>query len=71
MQLGREVAVKILPADMADDRERLARFRREAHRLATLNHPHVAAIYVLQFAGSGFDTSTCNATDHKFAFVRR
>jgi predicted Ser/Thr protein kinase len=44
-KLDREVAVKILPAAMAQDRERLARFEREAKVLASLNHPHIAQIY--------------------------
>lgn len=35
--LGRDVAIKVLPADLARDAERLARFRREAHLLASLN----------------------------------
>jgi Tol biopolymer transport system component len=44
-KLGREVAVKVLPAGLASDPERLARFEREARVLASLNHPHIAAIY--------------------------
>ena len=44
-QLGRDVAVKILPAAFAADPERVARFEREAHVLAALNHPNIAAIY--------------------------
>src|SRR5262245_30796124 len=44
-RLKRQVAIKILPADLAADPERLARFQREAQVLASLNHPHVAAIY--------------------------
>jgi eukaryotic-like serine/threonine-protein kinase len=45
LKLGRDVAVKILPELFARDPERLARFRREAHLLASLNHPHIGAIY--------------------------
>jgi hypothetical protein len=43
--LDREVAIKILPATVADDRDRIARFEREAKLLASLNHPNIAAIY--------------------------
>jgi Tol biopolymer transport system component len=44
-RLGREVAVKVLPRIFSADAERLARFQREARLLASLNHPHIAAIY--------------------------
>jgi Tol biopolymer transport system component len=43
--LKRSVAIKVLPASVADDAERLARFQREAEVLAALNHPNIAAIY--------------------------
>jgi eukaryotic-like serine/threonine-protein kinase len=43
--LARQVAIKILPDAFAGDAERLARFEREAKTLASLNHPHIAAIY--------------------------
>jgi serine/threonine protein kinase len=43
--LKREVAIKVLPEDFAQDPDRLARFQREAELLATLNHPNIAAIY--------------------------
>jgi serine/threonine-protein kinase len=43
--LGRQVAIKILPAEFSTDPERLARFEREAKLLATLNHPNIAAVY--------------------------
>ncbi len=47
-QLGRDVALKVLPALFADDPERRARFAREARTLAALNHPHIAQIYGLE-----------------------
>ena len=48
--LKRAVAIKVLPASVAADRDRLARFQREAEVLASLNHPHIAAIYGLERA---------------------
>jgi len=47
-KLGRDVAIKVLPEAFASDPARLARFRREAQVLATLNHPHIAAIYGME-----------------------
>jgi serine/threonine protein kinase len=44
-KLDREVAIKVLPAALAQDSERLARFEREARVLASLNHPNIATIY--------------------------
>ncbi|HSB63418.1 MAG TPA: tetratricopeptide repeat protein [Thermoanaerobaculia bacterium] len=44
-RLQREVALKIMPGAFAQDADRLARFTREAHVLASLNHPNIAAIY--------------------------
>jgi eukaryotic-like serine/threonine-protein kinase len=44
--LGRQVAIKILPDAFVADPERFARFQREANTLASLNHPHIAAIKV-------------------------
>jgi Tol biopolymer transport system component len=45
VNLKRAVAIKVLPESVAADAERLARFQREAEVLASLNHPHIAAIY--------------------------
>jgi eukaryotic-like serine/threonine-protein kinase len=51
-RLGREVAIKVLPAAMANDAERMARFQREAQMLASLNHPNIASIYGLEESGA-------------------
>ena len=47
-KLGRDVAIKILPSHFTADPERRSRFAREARLLATLNHPHIGAIYGLE-----------------------
>jgi serine/threonine protein kinase len=49
--LGRDVAIKVLPAEVAQDPERLARFEREAKLLASLNHPNIAHVH-------GFESAT-------------
>ena len=51
-KLHREVAVKVLPEHLATDRDRLARFEREAQVLAALNHPHIAHIYGFEESGT-------------------
>ncbi len=50
--LGRDVAIKVLPEAFAQDAERLARFEREAKTLASLNHPNIAIIHGLEKADS-------------------
>jgi eukaryotic-like serine/threonine-protein kinase len=47
-KLGREVALKLLPRAFAEDPQRLARFERESRILASLNHPHIAAIHSIE-----------------------
>ena len=50
-RLGRDVALKLLPAALASDPDRHARFEREAKLLASLNHPNIAHVY-------GFEAAT-------------
>src|SRR5438045_3439391 len=52
-KLGRDVAIKVLPAAVTSDPDRLARFSREAQVLASLNHPNIAAIYHLEETADG------------------
>ncbi|MCB1183897.1 protein kinase [bacterium] len=49
-RLGRDVALKILPAEMANDAERRARFQREASTIAVLNHPNIVTIHSVEEA---------------------
>ncbi len=51
-KLGRDVALKMLPADMAADPERLERFQREARTLASLNHPNIVTIFSVEESGA-------------------
>ncbi len=51
-KLERDVAIKVLPESFALDRERLARFEREAKTLAALNHPNIAGIFGLEETGT-------------------
>jgi serine/threonine protein kinase len=50
-KLGRDVALKVLPAEMASHPERLERFRREAKALAALDHPGVVGVYSVEESG--------------------
>jgi serine/threonine protein kinase len=50
-RLGRDVAIKVLPEAFAVDPDRVERFEREAKVLASLNHPHIAALYGMETSG--------------------
>jgi len=47
-RLERDVAIKVLPEELAKDPERLARFEREARLLASVDHPNIASIHALE-----------------------
>ena len=51
-KLGRDVALKVLPQQFTMDADRVARFEREARLLASLNHPHIGAIYGFESSGN-------------------
>ena len=57
-RLDRDVAIKVLLESFAEDEERVRRFRREAKVLASLNHPHIAAIYDVETVDGAKDEST-------------
>src|SRR5208337_3471823 len=50
-RLGRDVAIKVLPASFAENAQSMARFKREAQALASLNHPGIASIFGLEESG--------------------
>jgi eukaryotic-like serine/threonine-protein kinase len=54
-KLGRDVALKVLPESLARDPERIARFEREAHVLASLNHPNIATVYGFEAGAIGME----------------
>ena len=51
--LERDVAIKVLPAAVAEDADRRQRFAREARMLAALNHPHIAQVYGIEDSSAG------------------
>jgi serine/threonine protein kinase len=63
-KLGREVAIKTLPRDLAQNADRLIRFEREAKALAALNHASIAAVYGLdEHAGTRFVPAQSQSSD--------
>src|SRR6202008_3002656 len=51
-RLGRDVAIKVLPASLADDADRLQRFEQEARTIAALSHPNILGIFDVGVQGS-------------------
>lgn len=57
-RLGRDVAIKVLPADLSSDADRLSRFEQEARAAAALNHPNILAVHDIgQHAGAPYIVS--------------
>ena len=65
-QLNRDVAIKVLPALVSDDPDRLMRFEREAQALASLNHPHIAVVFEIDDADG---TTFIAMWGHKSTFL--
>ena len=61
-RLGREIALKVLPADMAANHDRLMRFHREAKAAAALNHPNIVTL-IQQRRATAFISSRWNSSD--------
>jgi serine/threonine protein kinase len=57
-QLNRSVALKVLPAEVADDKQRIHRFMREAKAVSTLNHPHILTIFEIGETDSNYFIAT-------------
>ena len=69
-KLNRDVALKVLPELVAGDTERLARFRREAQVLASLNHPNIAHLYGFEDAGRHTRSSWSSFPDRPWRIAR-
>jgi serine/threonine protein kinase len=65
-KLGRDVAIKIVSDGFSHDPERVARFEREAHMLAAMNHPHIAAIYGLEESSDRSSWSWSSSTARRW-----
>lgn len=70
-KLDRDVAIKVLPNDLAADPDRLARFEREAKLLAALNHSNIGAIHGLGWCSTGSPAAPRRKTRYGTSISRR
>ena len=70
-KLDRDVALKVLAAELTSDRDRIVRFEREAKTLASLNHPHIAHVYGFEDASGVGSFPTVSVSGQRMAYSRR